>query len=32
VELRMEGDRREIVSSGSLIGLLYLLLDEATAG
>jgi 8-oxo-dGTP pyrophosphatase MutT (NUDIX family) len=25
-------DRREIVSSGSLIGLLYLLLDEATKG
>jgi 8-oxo-dGDP phosphatase len=25
-------DRREVVSSGSLIGLLYLLLDEATAG
>lgn len=25
-------DRREIVSSGSLVGLLYLLLDEATQG
>lgn len=25
-------DRREIVSSGSLVGLLYLLLDELTHG
>ncbi len=29
-EIRRMIDRREIVSSGSLVGLLYLLLDEAT--
>lgn len=31
-EIRGMIDRREIVSSGSLVGLLYLLLDEATKG
>lgn len=29
-EIRGMIDRREVVSSGSLVGLLYLLLDEAT--
>jgi hypothetical protein len=29
-EIRGMIDRREIVSSGSLVGLLYLLMDEAT--
>lgn len=29
-EIRPMIDRREIVSSGSLVGLLYLLLDEVT--
>jgi 8-oxo-dGTP pyrophosphatase MutT (NUDIX family) len=31
-DIRAMIDRREVVSSGSLIGLLYLLLDEATKG
>lgn len=31
-EIRGMIDRREVVSSGSLVGLLYLLLDEATGG